>query len=90
MNQSPNQYRVELEPSAKRWLDKAERGVRRRILTALVGLAENPRGPAVKRLRSTNHYRLRVGDYRIIFELQEQRVLVLVLKIGHRREIYRN
>ncbi len=90
MNPSPNHYRVELEPSAKRWLDKAERGVRRRVLTALVGLAENPRGPGVERLRSTDHYRLRVGDYRIVYELQEQRVLVLVLKIGHRREIYRN
>jgi mRNA interferase RelE/StbE len=90
MKQNPKQYTVELKPLARGWLDKTDSDAKRRILQALVKLAESPRGPGIKKLTGANHYRLRVGDYRIIFEIQDERVVVLVVRIGHRRDVYRS
>ena len=52
--------------------------------------AENPRPQGVKKLRDgDNLYRLRVGDYRVIYQIQEKRLIVLVIAVGHRAEVYR-
>ena len=82
-------YAVELGPVRKdlRALDDK---TRRRILRALVALEVNPRPPGAKKLRGESElWRVRVGDYRILYSIEEARLVVLVIKIGHRREVYR-
>jgi mRNA interferase RelE/StbE len=82
-------YQVVLSPSAIRQLRKFDPDVRRRIQAVLELLAENPRPPAATRLvGGAGEWRVRTGDYRVIYEIDEGRLLVLVLRMGHRREVY--
>ena len=62
---------------------------KKRIDVALTLLADNPIPPKAKKLSGRDGYRIRVGDYRIIYEIQKNLLVVLVIDIGHRREIYR-
>jgi mRNA interferase RelE/StbE len=83
-------YRIEFRPAAMRELAKLERLTRRRIAATLESLAKNPRSPAAEKLKGHNHrYRVRCGDYRIIYEIEDRVLIILVLRIGHRREVYR-
>jgi len=82
-------YQVALSPSATRQLRKFDPDVRRRIQAVLELLAEDPRPPASTRLvGGAGEWRVRTGDYRVIYEIHEGRLLVLVLRMGHRREVY--
>jgi mRNA interferase RelE/StbE len=83
-------FSVQLLPSAQRQLAKLDHPIRKRIAAAIDGLAEDPRPPGAKKLQgSDNIWRVRVGDYRILYEIHDRRALVLVVEIGHRREVYR-
>jgi mRNA interferase RelE/StbE len=83
-------YRVSLSPAAARQLQKFDPQVRRRIQGVLELLAVEPRPPAATRLvGGAGEWRVRTGDYRIVYEIEDQELLVLVLGVGHRREIYR-
>lgn len=83
-------YRIELAPAAARGLRKLDAPARRRIQAALELLAETPRPPAAKKLVGAGgSWRVRVGDYRILYDIHDDRLLILVLQAGHRREIYR-
>ena len=87
-------WRVEFDDGAKRDLEKLDKPIALRITMFLrerVGQLDDPRsiGEALKGSRLGDFWRYRVGDYRIICDLQNQRLLVLVLRVGHRREIYR-
>lgn len=83
-------YRVELTERAERDLRRLDRQTQTRVITALSGLTVDPRRhPQVKRLVGEDGYRLRVGDYRVLFQIEDDRLIVLVLQIGHRREVYR-
>lgn len=82
-------YRVTLSPMAARQLRKLDAQVRRRIQAALDLLAEQPRPPSATRLvGGAGEWRVRTGDYRIVYEIEDDRLLILVLRIGHRREVY--
>ncbi len=82
-------YRVTLSPMAARQLRKLDAGVRRRIQAALELLAEQPRPPAATRLvGGAGEWRVRTGDYRIAYEIEDDHLLILVLRLGHRREVY--
>lgn len=82
-------YKVVLSPSAIRQLRKFDPKVRRRIQAVLELLSENPRPPAATRLvGGAGEWRVRTGDYRVIYEIHEEQLLVLVLRTGHRREVY--
>jgi len=86
-------WKIEFEAAAKRELDKLDKSVARRILKFLdqrIGKIDDPRKIG-ERLQGTlsEFWRYRVGDYRIICSLETDRLIVLVLRIGHRREIYR-
>ncbi len=84
-------YRVTLAPSAARQLRKLEPLARRRVQAALELLARDPRPPKAARLvGGAGEWRVRTGDYRIVYEIDEGVLLVLVLAIGHLREVYRN
>jgi len=72
---------------AIRQLRKLDRTVARRIFNKVGELADNPRR-LVQRLVSSPYYRLRVGDYRVILDIQQRLLRILVLKVGHRGSIY--
>ncbi|HHT9135036.1 MAG TPA: type II toxin-antitoxin system RelE family toxin [Candidatus Avalokitesvara rifleensis] len=86
-------YRIEFTAKARRQLkdlSKADRHAMGRIKTRIDALANNPRPPDVKKLSGTESlYRIRVGDYRIIYEIQDRVLVVLVVKIGRRGDVYR-
>ena len=82
-------YEVTLAPAAARQLRKFDPQVRRRVQAAIELLADDPRPPTATRLvGGAGEWRVRTGDYRIIYEIEGNRLLVLVLNLGHRREIY--
>jgi mRNA interferase RelE/StbE len=87
-------YRVELAESAARELEKLDSPQRKRILKFLharVAKLENPRsvGQALHGSELGEFWKYRVGDYRLIAKIHDDRVVVLVLRIGHRKEVYR-
>ena len=82
-------YRVSLAPSAARELRKFDPDVRRRIQAALDLLATEPRPPAATRLvGGSGEWRVRTGNYRIVYEINDDQLLVLVLRMAHRHEVY--
>lgn len=83
-----SQYRVELRPAAVRALRKLDPEIQRRIQGAITLLAQDPRPPSSRRLRGRPGFRVRIGDYRIIYTVADDVLLVVVVALGHRREIY--
>ena len=87
---SPSLYRVEFKPSAARALRKLDADIQRRVIARVETLAENPRPPGAEKLEGMRDlYRIRVGDYRIIYQVADKVLLVLVVRVGHRRDVYR-
>lgn len=83
-------YRVELKPSAASQVKKLEHGMQRRVLAKFRQLAENPRPPGVQKLQGPDDfYRVRVGDFRIIYAIFDDQLVVLILSVGDRKEVYR-
>jgi mRNA interferase RelE/StbE len=83
-------YQVLIKDSARKELAALSLPLQKRIDTRIRALSENPRPSGVKKLAGDeNLYRLRVGDYRIIYQIQDKALFVLVIKISHRREVYR-
>lgn len=82
-------HAVEFLPSAARALAKLDPAVQRRIARRIDRLAEDPRADAVKLRGADDTWRVRVGNYRILYAIEEERLVVLVVKIGHRRDVYR-
>jgi len=83
------QYSVTWAPSARRQLEKLDPEIQRLVATAVDMLAINPRPPASARLRNSPNLRVRVRDYRIIYEIHDRVLIVKVVRVGHRREVYR-
>jgi mRNA interferase RelE/StbE len=82
-------YRIDFAPAAVRQLRKLDPPARRRIQAAVELLAEEPRPAGAKKLvGGESEWRVRTGDYRIIYEIHDQMLVVLVVAVGHRREIY--
>ncbi len=83
-------YAVILKPSVKKQLKRLDRKQAERILAKVYALAEDPFPNASDSLSNQAAYRLRVGDYRVIYEVQKQEVRIWVIRIQHRREVYKN
>lgn len=81
-------YRIELRPAAVRALKKLDPPIRRRIQGAITLLAEDPRPPAARTLRGRPGLRVRVGDYRIVYTVEDDVLLIVVVTVGHRRDVY--
>jgi len=82
-------YRVILPKSVQKELDRLPEDVAARILARLSALESNPRPSDVKKLKGRPAWRVRVGDYRIIYEIHDRELVVIIVTIGHRREVYR-
>jgi len=81
-------YRVEFVPRVLRELRRIDVGPRRRIDAAISALAGNPRPPGCRKLSGSEEYRIRVGDYRVLYEIEDAVLRVLVVEVGHRRDVY--
>jgi mRNA interferase RelE/StbE len=82
-------YQVILPKSVWKELDRLPDDVASRILARLAGLETNPRPADVKKLKGRDAWRIRVGNYRVIYEIHDRILQVIVITVGHRREVYR-
>jgi mRNA interferase RelE/StbE len=83
-------YHIEVTPAARRDILKLPAGVQQKIVSAIDSLAGEPRPAGVVKLSGPEDlYRIREGAYRIIYQIQDRVLLVVVVRVGHRREAYR-
>lgn len=83
-------YKVELKRQPEKFLRKQSKKVQIQIISALRGLEKGPRQKQAKKLAGMDDlYRIRVGDYRIVYTIQDKKLLVLVVRIAHRKEVYK-
>ncbi|MET0953110.1 MAG: type II toxin-antitoxin system RelE/ParE family toxin [Aeromicrobium sp.] len=83
-------YRVEIAPAAVRQLRKLDPAARRRVQAAVELLATDPRPSGAKKLvGGAGEWRVRTGDFRVVYQIHDDVLVVLVVALGHRREIYR-
>ena len=84
-------YKVEFKKSAAKALELIPKSDQKRIARRIDSLAESPPDPNTTKLKGDNPFhKVRIGDYRIVYEIQDDVLLILIVKIGHRKDIYRN
>jgi len=82
-------YRLLIKPSAAREIEALPRQDRPRIVAKISSLGRDPRPPGCERLSGRDQFRLRQGDYRILYDIQDLDLVVVVVRVGHRRDVYR-
>lgn len=82
-------YRLELKAAAVRALRKLDSGTAERVRGAMALLGVEPRPPASRKLSGRDAYRIRVGDYRILYTIDDVGSLVIIVVVGHRSNVYR-
>ena len=85
-------YSVEFSKPAEKQLQKLDNNTQHRIQTAVNALMENPRPPGCEKLKakpSGDLYRIRTGDYRVVYQIKDSKLIILVVTIGHRSDVYR-
>ena len=83
-------YSVEIKPSAVREIEAIpQKRTRQRIVQRIRSLGENPRPPGCEKLTAQNRYRVRQGQYRIVYSVADDALVVYVVRIGHRSSVYR-
>jgi len=84
-------HRINVKKSAAKALKNISKTDQKRISKAIENLAENLPNPNTTKMKGNNPFhKIRVGDYRIIYEIQDDILLILIIKIGHRKDIYRS
>ncbi len=83
-------YKIELRRRAQRALDRLPKTDFRAVVGAIKELAQTPRPRGVEKVKSTGLWRIRQGDYRIIYAIDDSQQIIIVVRVGHRREIYRS
>lgn len=81
-------YRVRFKSSVKKDLRSIQKQDVLRILKAIEGLAEEPRPPNAKPLTGRDAWRLRIGQYRAVYTIHEEEILIEIIKVGHRKNVY--
>jgi mRNA interferase RelE/StbE len=82
-------YSIEFKKSATKELNSLPNKEIKKILITINQLIENPRPINSKKLSASERYRIRVGDYRILYEIKEQILIIYIIKIAHRKDVYR-
>ena len=82
-------YKIAIKPSAVKELEMLPGKDLQKITRRILSLADNPRPLGSEKLSGQERYRLRQGNYRIIYSIEDDRLVVFVVKVGHRREVYR-
>lgn len=83
-------YEVRLRKSVSKDLEPIPKRDVQRIVSAIGSLADNPRPPQARKLSGAEKYRLRCGTYRILYEILDDVLLVCVVRVGHRKDVYRD
>ena len=90
ISDSMSEFRIEVSSTAEKQLLALEREDQVRVASAIRKLADNPRPRGCRKLRDySDVHRIRVGVFRILYSIEQDRLLILILKIGHRRDVYR-
>jgi mRNA interferase RelE/StbE len=82
-------YKLLIKPSAVKELEALPTKDRRRLVARLQRLSGEPRPPGSEKLSGRDLYRIRQGNYRVLYSVHDQELIILVIKVGHRREVYR-
>ncbi len=82
-------YKLEIKRSAVKVIKSLPSKDLKRILSKIQSLSDNPRPPGSKKLLAQEKYRIRCGFYRIIYEIKEKVLIICIIKVGHRKEVYR-
>lgn len=83
-------YRISFTSAAARDIRSLPHEVARRVVRAIEKLAENPRPNGVRKLEGSDPlYRIRVGDYRVIYDVRDDEIVVVVVRVRHRKDVYR-
>lgn len=82
-------YRIELRRQPQRALDKLPKSDFQAVIEAIKNLSETPRPRGIEKVKDTGLWRIRQGDYRIVYSIDDKEQLVTVVRVGHRREVYR-
>ncbi len=82
-------YRIEIDRPAQKALRGLDGSIRSRVIEAIQALAADPRPSGSTKLVGHDAWRIRVGDYRIVYEIHDQVLVVLIVAVGHRRDVYR-
>ena len=83
-------YRIEIKKSAAKEIRAiARKKDRRRVVERIAALAEDPRPPGCTKLSGREAYRVRQGEYRVVYTVEDDALVVEVVKVGHRRDVYR-
>jgi mRNA interferase RelE/StbE len=82
-------YEVEFAKSAQKEMRKLTPATATRVAAAIGQLCHSPRKGSVRPMVGSTSWRLRVGDYRVIYDIHDKKLVILVIKIKHRREVYR-
>lgn len=82
-------YNIGFASSARQALRRLDTQTRARIVERIEALESDPRPPGCKKLAGDELWRIRVGDYRVVYSIEDAQLIVLVVRVGHRREIYR-
>jgi mRNA interferase RelE/StbE len=84
-------YKIELSKRSKKYLDKLDQNTKKRISDHLEILSENPRNPEldIKKIQGESSlYRLRVGNYRLLYTIEDNQLIIVIIKIGPRGDVY--
>jgi mRNA interferase RelE/StbE len=81
-------YRIDVLPAAVRAIRKLPPEAKRRIQAVIDVLAEEPRPPAAKKLTARPEWRVRTGDYRVLYRIEDEVLTIVVVHTGHRRDVY--
>lgn len=83
-------YKIEIAQSAEKALYRLPKDTLKRILKKILELAENPFPAGVRKLSGMEHtFRVRIGSHRVIYDVYEKIITIIILKIGHRKDVYR-
>lgn len=83
------EYVVRVAKAADRKIDALDGSVRPRVIRAIQALKSDPRPPGCKKMAGADLWRIRIGDHRVVYAIEDAQLIVLVVRVGHRREIYR-
>ena len=82
-------YSLFIKPSAAKEIEAVPKPDRGRIVAKIMSLSSDPRPPGCEKLSGHDQYRIRQGNYRILYEIHDLKLIVVVVKVGHRRDVYR-
>ena len=81
-------YKIEIKKSATKEIARLPKNILKRVLTKIQSLSNEPRPSGCKKLTADEKYRVRVGDHRILYSIEDGKLVVYVVKVGHRKKVY--